>query len=87
MTVRDDIYADITEFLRNKCDVDPASVSEETSLSDELDVDSLDLIAMAQLLQNKYHVSLDDERIASTRTIGDVLTFVEEKLSNAPERL
>ncbi len=80
MTVRDDIHADITEFLHNKCDIDPAKVSEATLLNGELDVDSLDLIAMAQLLQNKYDVSLDDERIASTRTIGDVLTFVEDKI-------
>lgn len=80
MTVRDDIYAGVTEFLQNKCDIDPAEVSEETSLDGELGVDSLDLIAMAQLLQIKYGVSLDDERIVSTRTIGDVLTFVEEKI-------
>jgi acyl carrier protein len=79
VAVRDDIYADITSFLQARCDIDPAAVSEATSYTD-LDIDSLDLIAMAQLLQNKYHVSLDDESIAETQTIGDILAFVERKI-------
>jgi acyl carrier protein len=83
MTVRHEILSDITEFLHSKCNIDPAVVSERTSLHSELDVDSLDLIALAQVLQNKYHVSLDDEGITSTQTIGDVLTFVEEKIGQS----
>lgn len=79
MTLRDEILGDVISLLASRCAVDPRGVTEATDLFGELDLDSLDLIGMAQVLQSKYAVELDNERIAAVRTVGDVVTFVDER--------
>ncbi|MFF0476901.1 acyl carrier protein [Streptomyces sp. NPDC004284] len=80
MSLRTDLYADITEFLLTKCDADPDGLSVESDLYYDIGIDSLDLVAMAQTLQGAYGVSMDDERIGSLRTVGDVLDFAVSKV-------
>lgn len=36
---------------------------------------------MAQGIQGKYSVSLESESIASVRTVGDMLGFVEQRVT------
>jgi acyl carrier protein len=80
MSLRTDLYADITGFLLAKCDADPDELSVESDLYDDIGIDSLDLVAMAQTLQGAYGTSMDDERIGSLRTVGDVVDFAVAKI-------
>lgn len=80
MSLRTDLYADITEFLVAKCDADPDELSVKSDLYHDIGIDSLDLVAMAQTLQGAYGISMDDERIGSLRTVGDVLDFAVSKV-------
>ncbi|KIR66318.1 MULTISPECIES: acyl carrier protein [Micromonospora] len=82
MTLDDELYDDVTTLLANHCAVDPARVGPTTQLFDELGLDSLDLIGMAQALQSKYSVALDNEGIAEIRTVGDVVAFVRRRMSD-----
>jgi acyl carrier protein len=83
MTLRNELFSDLTEFLTKKCAVDPSAISEQTRIFDELGLDSLDVIAAAHAFQNRYDISLDNESIASVRTVGDVLTFVEKSITES----
>ncbi|MGW0828471.1 acyl carrier protein [Streptomyces sp. NPDC002845] len=80
MSLRTDLYADITGFLLAECDADPDELSAESDLYNDIGIDSLDLVAMAQTLQGAYGISMDDERIGSLRTVGDVLDFAVSKV-------
>ncbi|MEV0181754.1 phosphopantetheine-binding protein [Streptomyces sp. NPDC050625] len=80
MSLRTDLYADITGFLLAKCDADPDELSLESDLYYDIGIDSLDLVFMGQTLQGAYGISMDDERIGSLRTVGDVLDFVVSKI-------
>ncbi|MBL7262258.1 acyl carrier protein [Paractinoplanes lichenicola] len=80
MSLRTDLYADITGFLTAKCDADPDQLSVESDLYYDIGIDSLDLVAMAQTLQGSYGISMDDERIGGLRTVGDVLEFALSKI-------
>jgi acyl carrier protein len=84
VALRDDLLDDVISLLASRCAVDTADVHEGTGLFDELDLDSLDLIGMAQVLQSKYVVELDNESIAAVRTVGDVVTFVEARMARGP---
>lgn len=80
MSLRTDLYGDITAFLLAQCDADPDALSAESDLYQDVGIDSLDLVAMAQNLQNAYGIPMDDERIGSLRTVGDVLDFALSKI-------
>lgn len=87
MALRDDLRRDVSSLLASRCGVDEALITQDSELYTQLGLDSLDLIGVAQVLQERYGVSLDNEGVAEIRTVCDILTFVEGELAAAfPDR-
>lgn len=85
-SIKQDVFAEIANFLDDRYDIDVRTLSEQTSLfSGEggIAIDSLDLVAIAQVMEDKYGVNLDDERVTTLETIGDLIAFVEGKVAEA----
>ncbi|UGT62322.1 acyl carrier protein [Nocardia asteroides] len=82
MSVDVSIRDDIAEFLRAHYDVDLDVVSPDSTL-DDLGLDSLGVLSVADLIENKYGISLDDERIASVRTFTDLMGLIRLKAAEA----
>ena len=43
---------------------------------DELDVDSLDVVELAQIIEDEFGVELDGDSVKDVRTVGDVIELV-----------
>ena len=56
---------------------DAAGLSEETSVMEDLDADSLDLFELISEVEDKYDVKIPDEELENMKTIGDVVKFLE----------
>jgi 3-oxoacyl-[acyl-carrier-protein] synthase-3 len=56
-------------------DVDPSEISREATF-EELDVDSLDLAEISQIVEEEYGVQLKGEDMKSIRTVGDAIDLV-----------
>jgi acyl carrier protein len=54
---------------------DRADVKREATL-EELDLDSLDLVEIAQLVQETWGVEFDPQDFAEVKTVGDALDLV-----------
>ncbi|WP_067464467.1 acyl carrier protein [Nocardia amamiensis] len=70
MSVVAEIQKDIFDYLESHYGIEPDEIKSHSALN-ELGVDSLGLLAIADLVKKKYGIELDDERIASVRTFGD----------------
>jgi acyl carrier protein len=70
MSFENDIERDIVEYLGAHYGVEPDEITDESTLED-LGVDSLGVLGIADIVETKYGVSLDDERIAGVRTLSD----------------
>jgi acyl carrier protein len=55
--------------------VDPSEISREATF-EELDVDSLDLAEMSQIIEEEYGVQLKGDDVKNIRTVGDVIDLV-----------
>jgi acyl carrier protein len=55
-------------------------LSREASLED-LDVDSLDLVELAQIVEDEYGVELKGDDVKDVKTVGDVIDLVVAKAS------
>jgi acyl carrier protein len=55
--------------------VDPSQISREATF-EELDVDSLDLAEVSQIIEDEYGVQLKGEDMKNIKTIGDVIDVV-----------
>jgi acyl carrier protein len=78
MSIENQIEREIVEYLRAHCGVEPDEITEESTL-DDLGLDSLGVLAIADIVENKYGVSLDDERIAGVRTFSDLKDLINLK--------
>ena len=43
---------------------------------EELDVDSLDLVEVAQIIEDEFGVNLEGDAVQNVRTVGDVVDLV-----------
>ena len=82
MSIEEEIERDIVEYLCAQCGVEPDEITDDSTLND-LGLDSLGVAVIADIVENKYGVSLDDERIARVRTYSDLRDFVVLKLAEA----
>jgi acyl carrier protein len=53
-------------------------VASEAKLTD-LDLDSLDLAELAQLIEERYETKLTGADVAGIRTVGDVVALIENR--------
>jgi acyl carrier protein len=55
--------------------VDPAEISREASF-EELDVDSLDLAEISQIIEDEYGIQLKGDDVKTLKTVGDAVDLV-----------
>ena len=78
MSIENDVERDIVEYLGAHYGVEPDQITDESTLKD-LGVDSLGVFGIADIVETKYGVSLDDERIAGVRTLSDFKELIASK--------
>ena len=66
-------------------EVDPASLTRETSLASDLMLDSISLISLMALTEERFGVSLAEhtKAVANMRTIGDAQDLIESLITSA----
>jgi acyl carrier protein len=78
MSIEHEIERDIVEYLGAHYGVEPDEISDDSTLGD-LGVDSLGVLGIADIVETKYGISLDDERIAGVRTLSDFKDLIALK--------
>jgi acyl carrier protein len=56
-----------------------ASAITQTATFEELDVDSLDLVELAQIVEDEYGVELKGDDVKDVKTVGEVIDLVVSK--------
>ena len=75
-----EVRRDIVEYLGAHYSIEPDQITDESTLED-LGLDSLGVLAIADIVEHKYRISLDDERIAGVRTVSDFKDLVALKIA------
>ncbi len=58
---------------------DRSEITREATLED-LDIDSLDLVEIAQLVQERWGVELDPQEFGGIKTVGDALDVIAARV-------
>ncbi|CAA0100591.1 acyl carrier protein [Zhongshania aliphaticivorans] len=82
MHSRSEIYQHIVSVMSDLFEIDPAKLSEDAELYDELDIDSIDAVDLIVELKNFTGKKIAPEDFKSVRTLGDIVDAVEELLKN-----
>lgn len=79
---RDEIYTQIVALLEELFEVDPATVTPDSLLVDDLDLDSIDAVDMIVHLQKKTGKRIKPEEFQSVKKVSDVVDVLERLLAD-----
>jgi len=68
----------IKKLIAKELNIDPETITQESKLSEDLAVDSLDAIELIMTLEEEFGVSIPDEEAQKFKTVGDIIAFVEK---------
>ena len=79
------LFEEIQEIICEQLKAKPEEVKLETSLIEDLAVDSLDTIELVMALQEKFSIEIPDEDSEKINTVEDVVKYIAAKTNRDSE--
>lgn len=80
---RDEIFAKIVEILSDSFELDPKKITKESTLYEELDLDSIDAIDIFTQLREMTGRRPDPADARKVRTVDELIDFVLAEIEKA----
>jgi acyl carrier protein len=71
-----EILAGLAEIVNEETGLPAESVTAEKSFTDDLDVDSLSMMTIATLAEEKFDVRIPDEEVGNLKTVQDAVSYI-----------
>jgi acyl carrier protein len=72
----ENLLAALGEIVQEATGIPAVRVVPAASFVDDLDIDSLSMVEIATMAEDRFHVSIPDAELAKLKTVGDVLEFL-----------
>ena len=72
------VFDKIKTIIIEEFEIEEELITMNTSLTDELDIDSLDLVDLVMTVEDEFSIELPDEALEGMKTIGDLVKYIEE---------
>lgn len=72
------IFDKVCDIIAAQLNIDKDSITPETSLQDDLHLDSLDLIEYVVIIEHEFDIDIPDEEMPRLQTVQDVVNYIEE---------
>ena len=66
-------------IVSDQLGVPKEEVARESSFVDDLKADSLDVVELVMEFEDQFEVTIPDDDYEKIRTVGDAVTYIEEK--------
>lgn len=73
-----DIFEKVKTLVAEQLDAEADTITESTSITDDLGADSLDVVDLVMALEDEFEVEIPDEAVESIKTVGDIVKYIEE---------
>ncbi len=75
-----EVFAVLKDIIVEIKDCDPDNVTMESSFQEDLEADSLDIVEMLMLLEEKFDIQIPEEAAEQLKTVGDAARYVQSRL-------
>lgn len=72
------VFEKIKRIICEEFEVSEEEITLSTSLSEDLDIDSLDLVDLVMSLEDEFGMELPDDALEDMSTVGDLVKYIEE---------
>lgn len=71
-----DILAGLAEIVNEETGLPADAVELDKSFTDDLDIDSLSMMTIVTLAEEKFDVRIPDEDVQNLATVGDAVAYI-----------
>lgn len=74
------IYEKIKTVLAEQTGIDASEITMESTFTEDLNIDSLDMVELVMELEEEYGIEIDEDDADKIKTIGDVVNYINERI-------
>ena len=75
------IFEKLSALIAEQFNVDPDTITMDTSFADDLNADSVDIVDLSMALEEEFGIDeLTEEETSSISTVGDLVRFLQGKV-------
>ena len=72
------MFEKVRDLLADQLDYDPANITPETSIEDDIGADSLDIVEFIGTLEDEFNITIPQSDLVNISTVGDLVKLVEK---------
>ena len=72
------ILEKVTTILCDQLDVEEDKVTATTSITEDLDADSLDIVDLIMSLEEEFSMEIPEDQVENLKTVGDIVKYIED---------
>ena len=69
---------EVISLISETLEIDPKTIHEDTDLSKDLGVESIDLVDLVTAFEDKYNFEIPDNELKNLLTVKDIVSYIEK---------
>ena len=79
----EEIFQTMSELVAEQFAMEPAEVTMDTSLEEDLGADSVDLVELVMAMEEEFEVGeIQEEDLKTPKTVGDAVNYIASKVKS-----
>jgi acyl carrier protein len=78
---KDTIAEKVNEFLISEFELEPDQLTPDALLKDDLEIESLDFVDIAVVIEKEFGFKVVGEEMVDVRTLGDLYDYIHKKVA------
>ena len=78
--MNEQLFSEIKEMMVEELGVDENLINPDAALATDLNINSLEMLNVITATEDKYDISLEEDRLHSIQTVGDYVSYVNETI-------
>jgi acyl carrier protein len=74
------VFDELKKIISEIKDIPEEDIKMESTFAEDLEADSLDIVEMLMLLEEKYDIQIPEEESEKMKTVADVVEYVEARI-------
>lgn len=75
----------IKSIIENKFGINPKDYSNDSSFTEDLGCDSLDVVDLIMDIEKEFNISIPDDDVTRLNTVGNLIEYVKGRISVHPQ--
>ena len=76
-----EVLKGLSDIVSEETGIDAAEIVSEKSFTDDLDIDSLSMMTIVTLAEERFDIRIPDEEVKNLVTVGDAVSFITASLN------